>query len=379
MIDVVSKEFKKQFPGTPVIVQSPGRVNLIGEHTDYNDGYVLPAAINAYIWFAISPSNSKKCRCYALDRGEHFEFQVNDISNTPSPWGMYIKGVTSQFIEKDIEGFDCVFGGNIPQGAGLSSSAALTCGLAYGINHIFQMDLDLWEIAQIAQLAEHRYAKVNCGIMDQFANLFSKEKSFSKLDCQDMTFEQCGWNTSDHELLLIDTKVTHALASTEYNIRKQDCDMAVSLIQSEFPKVSSLRDVDNTILDATSSLLGERLIRRSLYVIEENKRVSDSYDAIVENNHGKLGQLIYESHNGLSTMFSVSCDELDYLVSEVQNIPGVLGARMMGGGFGGCTINLIEAGTSKSVQDKITSAYKGKFGVNPEYYGVQLSEGTGIR
>lgn len=377
MVDAVLQEFKKQFQGTPVLIQSPGRVNLIGEHTDYNDGLVLPAAIEASIWFAIAPSKSKNCKLYAMDRKEDFEFQVDDITNTQSPWGMYIKGVTSQLIDREIGGFDCVFGGNIPQGAGLSSSAALTCGIAFSLDHIFDLQMDRWEMVEIAQLAEHRYAKVNCGMMDQFANLFSKKDSFSKLDCQNLSFEQAEWKQDSLCLLLIDTKVTHSLASTEYNIRKQDCDMAVSLIQSEYPNVSSLRDVDAKILDETSFLLGERLIRRASYVMEENDRVEKSFNAIQKGDHSRIGQLLYESHKGLSEKFSVSCDELDFLVNEAESM-GVLGARMMGGGFGGCTLNLLLKDSIDEVQDKIKNAYNKSFGRPPEFYKVSLSEGTRI-
>ncbi len=378
MIDDVAREFKKLFTGSPLIIQSPGRVNLIGEHTDYNDGFVMPAAINASIWFAISPSTSKDCRLFALDLDDTFEFEVDDITNTQSPWGMYIKGVTSQFVDKGIQGFNCVFGGNIPQGAGLSSSAALTCGLAFAINHMFETKLEPWALAQIAQIAEHRYAKVNCGIMDQFANLFSKENAFSMLDCQNYTYEQCEWQNIDYDLLLIDTKVKHSLASTEYNIRKQDCDVAVSLIQSEYPEVSSLRDVDADMISSTSFLLGERLERRVTYVVEENERVKKCFEAIKNNNYETIGRLLNESHLGLSEKYHVSCDELDFLASEATKSDSVLGSRMMGGGFGGCTLNLVKKNETNEFLPALKMAYEGKFGVTPDYHIVELSNGTRI-
>ncbi len=374
----IKREFKKHFDGKPIIIRSPGRVNLIGEHTDYNNGYVMPAAINYNIEFAIGPVASNKVTVVAVDLDDRIEYDVNDISNSQSSWGMYIKGVSSLFIDQKIKigGFNCVFAGNIPQGAGLSSSAALTCGLAFGIDQIFKTELSGWDLARIAQTAEQRYAKVNCGIMDQFANLFSKEKYFSMLDCQTLEYSTEKFIAKNVNIVLIDTKVKHSLASTEYNLRKQQCDLAVSLIKGNFPQVNSLRDVNLKMIQESTLLLGETLQRRAEFVVEENQRVLHGFDDLRGGNIVGFGKKMYQSHEGLKNKYSVSCDELDMLVETSREHEEIIGARMMGGGFGGCTINLVSGRRGRRIIASLSKKFKSQFGVDPEIYDIKLSGGT---
>lgn len=372
--------YKKHFTGNPVIIRSPGRINLIGEHTDYNDGFVMPAAINYFTWFAVSPSDMDQVRVVALDVDDYIEYDVNDISNLNSIWGNYIKGVTSQFIisNREIGGFSCVFSGNIPTGAGLSSSAALTCGIAYAVNHIFETGLEIWTLAKMAQTAEQRYAKVNCGIMDQFANLFSEKRKFSLLDCRSLDFKKEFWNADDLELLLIDTKIKHALASTEYNIRKQQCEMAANFIKDVFPEVRSLRDVTLDMIGQCGQVLGETLATKATYIVEENNRVESAFDDLKNGRIAAFGEKMVESHSGLREKYDVSCKELDFLAETVLEYEGVYGARMMGAGFGGCTLNLLEKGVSEHLIVNIGDKYRDTFDAEPEFYTISLENGTCI-
>lgn len=379
-LDNVLTAYKKHFTGNPVIIRSPGRINLIGEHTDYNDGFVMPAAINYFTWFAISSSDTDQVRVFALDVDDYIEYDVNDISNLNSIWGNYIKGVTSQFIisNREIGGFNCVFSGNIPTGAGLSSSAALTCGLAYAVNHIFETGLETWTLAKMAQTAEQRYAKVNCGIMDQFANLFSEKRKFSLLDCRSLDFKKEFWNADDLELLLIDTKIKHALASTEYNIRKQQCEMAANFIKDVFPEVRSLRDVTLDMIGQCGQVLGETLATKATYIVEENNRVESAFDDLKNGRIAAFGEKMVESHSGLRDKYDVSCKELDFLAETVLEYEGVYGARMMGAGFGGCTLNLLEKGVSEHLIVNIGDKYRDTFDAEPEFYTISLENGTCI-
>lgn len=379
-VDNVLTAYKKHFTGNPVIIRSPGRINLIGEHTDYNDGFVMPAAINYFTWFAVSPSDMDQVRVVALDVDDYIEYDVNDISNLNSIWGNYIKGVTSQFIisNREIGGFSCVFSGNIPTGAGLSSSAALTCGLAYAVNHIFETGLEIWTLAKMAQTAEQRYAKVNCGIMDQFANLFSEKRKFSLLDCRSLDFKKEFWNADDLELLLIDTKIKHALASTEYNIRKQQCEMAANFIKDVFPEVRSLRDVTLDMIGQCGQVLGETLATKATYIVEENNRVESAFDDLKNGRIAAFGEKMVESHSGLREKYDVSCKELDFLAETVLEYEGVYGARMMGAGFGGCTLNLLEKGVSEHLIVNIGDKYRDTFDAEPEFYTISLENGTCI-
>lgn len=376
----LKREFKKYFDENPTIIRSPGRINLIGEHTDYNNGFVMPAAINYNISFAIGTALTDEVTIISLDMDDRLTFDVHDISNSQSPWGMYIKGVTSQFINQKLKigGFNCVFTGDIPLGAGLSSSAALTCGLAFGINQIFKTGLSNWDLARIAQTAEQRYAKVNCGIMDQFANLFSQEKHFSMLDCQTLEYSSEKFPSKNTNIVLIDTKVKHSLASTEYNLRKQQCDLAVSLIKGNFPKVNSLREVTAKMISESSLFLGETLQRRAEFVIEENQRVLDGFEDIKNGNMAAFGEKMYRSHEGLKTKYSVSCEELDMLVESTYEHKEVIGARMMGGGFGGCTINLVSGREGRRFIGALSKKFKKQFGVTPAVYDINLSEGTRV-
>lgn len=372
MKDLVRKGFKKHFGSKPIVVRSPGRINLIGEHTDYNLGLVMPGAIKEAIWFAMAPNGGSKARVHALDLDDYFEFDVSDLSKTLSPWGMYVKGVVAQFRGR-IPGFDCVFAGNIPRGGGLSSSAALTCGIAFGLDTLFDCKLSKWELASLAQRAEQEFARVDCGIMDQFASLFGVKGDLLMLDCENYSHTQVQL-PKGLSIFLIDSGVKHSLAATEYNLRKQECEMAVSILRRSQPDVVSLRNATLDMIENEAKSLGERLTRRVTYVIEENERVKNCQQLIEQ---GKpFGQLLYASHDGLRDKYSVSCDEVDVLVSSAKKA-GVYGARIMGGGFGGYTINVIERGGKRQLRE-VRAMFKSVYGYQPEMIEVSLENGTSV-
>jgi len=379
MIEKVRQAHKKYFSKNPdLVVISPGRVNLIGEHTDYNNGFVMPAAINFHTAFSFTRSGTNTAHVIGLDVDDELKFSIEDTSKVDSFWGTYIKGTLAQFVNSQlkIEGFNCTFSGNIPIGAGLSSSASLTCGLAFGLNELFNLSLSKWELAKMAQMAEHQYAKVYCGIMDQFANLFSHEKKISMLDCKSLDFNQETLDSEDFEILLIDTGVKHELASTEYNIRKQQCELATSVIQQSFPEVQSLRDANESMLEACKNDLGDTLFTKASYVVQENERVLKGFDDLQNNRIEEFGEKMIASHAGLRDQYMVSCEELDFLVDGVLETTQALGARMMGGGFGGCTINLIRQGAGNELKTRISSKFQDRFSIDPKFYSIQLTAGT---
>jgi galactokinase len=340
----IADAFQQRFGYSPLLVRAPGRVNLIGEHTDYNNGFVLPAAIDKEITFAIGLNKKDVIRLFAFDNDETVEIQVGEIRPSQTQWANYLLGVAAQFRDAGVAvpGFDCVFGGTIPMGAGLSSSAAVECGLAYGLNELLQTNFDRMKLARMAQKAEHTYAGVQCGLMDQFASLFGRSGQVVRLDCRSSEYTYFPFDVSHYHLVLCNSGVKHALADSEYNTRRQECERGVALLQRHYPAVQSLRDATEAQIEAHRAELGDVVYRRCLYVVQENARVVAACEALVANDMAAFGQLMYGSHAGLRDNYEVSCPELDKLVEIAQGQPGVLGARMMGGGFGGCTINLVE-------------------------------------
>ncbi len=376
----IIKKFEKLYLKEPRVFRAPGRINLIGEHTDYNDGLVLPAAIDREIVYALAPNGTDTCRVYAMDLGEEDEINLNQIKVSEKRWNNYLIGVVAVLENRGIKigGFDCVFSGNIPIGGGLSSSAALECGLGVGLNELFDLKLDQREIAFIAQQAEHEYAGVLCGIMDQFASMFGKENHVFRLDCRSLEIDYFPFKLDDLKIILFDTGVSHQLASSEYNKRRAECEQGVSFLQKNgHDDVSSLRDVSQEKLLRYKDELDATVLKRCLYVIEENNRVVLACKKLEEKDFEGFGALMYASHNGLSQEYEVSCTELDFLVDYTKDKENVLGARMMGGGFGGCTINLVKEEGIEEFIKKIESAYLKETGFQLKTFVTEIKEGAG--
>lgn len=358
---------------------SPGRINIIGEHVDYNDGFVLPAAINKYICFAISPNKNTECAIIAKDLNEVSKFDLTEeIKPVDAMWMNYILGVVSQLKENrlPLKGFNLVFSSSIPMGSGLSSSAALECGIAYALNKMFHLDLTKEEIALIGQKSEHTFVGVNCGIMDQFASVFGKKDNVIQLDCTTLEHKYHRADFKDYSLLLLDSNVKHTHLTSGYNIRRQEVESGLAVIKSHFPEVKTFRDCTEEMVVQLKEQLGETIFRRCHFVVKEIRRVHDAVSALRQMNFKELGKLMSLTHQGLSEEYEVSCEEIDFLIENVQSEQSVLGARMMGGGFGGCSINLIEKGHEKELVERISKLYKEKFGIQLKSYKVKISKGT---
>ena len=380
LIQNTSVHFEKSFQNKPEhIFLSPGRINIIGEHVDYNDGFVLPAAINKYVCIAISPNKNSKCKIVAKDLNEVFEFDLKDTLVPNSiMWINYIFGVLQQLKEqKQFEnGFNAVFSSSVPIGSGLSSSAAVECGFAYAFNKMFALGLTKEEIALIGQKSEHTFVGVNCGIMDQFASVFGKKNKVIKLDCNTLAYEYHKADFKKYSLLLLDSNVKHTHLTSGYNDRRNEVEQGLAIIKSHFPEVKTFRNCTEEIVNALKKELGEIVYKRCHFVVKEIQRVQDAVDALENSDFNRLGSLMTETHHGLSKEYEVSCDELDFLVDAVANETSVLGARMMGGGFGGCSINLVEKGSEKELIEKISAQYRSKFGIELKSYKVKISKGT---
>jgi len=361
-------------------VRSPGRINLIGEHTDYNDGFVFPAAIDKAIWFVASKNSKGLFRFYSVDFAAYFELPVRELSKSSVPWANYLLGVADQFKQKgcNLEGVDLVFGGDIPVGAGLSSSAALENGFALVLNELFRFDKSRIEMVKMAQKAEHEYAGVMCGIMDQFAILFGKENKAIRLDCRSLDYEYANINLKGYQVILCDTKVKHSLASSAYNQRRQECETGVNILKKYNAKITALRDVEIDLLEQHKHEMEDAVYHRCKYVVEEDNRVTEAFQALNNGDIIKLGNLMSETHRGLRDDFEVSCNELDILFDFAQNFDGVIGARMMGGGFGGCTINIVRNDRVASFKSEITSHYHQEADSLPAIYEVKIMNGTEI-
>lgn len=362
------------------MVRSPGRINLIGEHTDYNGGFVLPAAIDRSIVLAMAPNRTHTVRLLADDMEQSFyETDLENISrNKELQWPNYVLGVLDELITDgyDIGGFDCVFGGDLPIGAGLSSSAALEGGILFGLNTLFDLDLDRMEMARMGQRAENDFVGMQCGIMDQFANLHGQQDRVLKLDCRSMAYEQVPFRQQDHVLLLCDSGVRRELADSEYNKRREQCAEGVQALRQWVPDAVTLRDISNHVLTEYGSHLDPVIHRRCRFVLDENQRVLTSVDALHQGDLALFGRQMFASHAGLRDLYEVSCRELDILVDCADRLEGVTGARMMGGGFGGCTINLVEKMHLGQVREELARDYLSRTGQSPEMHVVRIDRGT---
>lgn len=371
--------FEKTFGSKPEkVVLSPGRINIIGEHIDYNDGYVLPAAIDKVICFAFEKSNSKKSKIFAIDLNEEFEIDLTqEVKLSDVVWTNYIRGVIKQLQDNgfDFEGFNCVFSSNIPVGSGLSSSAALECGMIFGISALFDLKIEKKNIALLGQKAEH-WVGINCGIMDQFSSVHGLENKVIKLDCNTLDFEYHKADFKDYSLVLFDSNVKHSLFTSEYNTRRIECEQGLAIIKDHFPEIKSFRDCSEEQLLSIQDKMNATVFKRVHFVIKEINRVLKACEALDKGNIELLGQLLFETHYGLSKEYEVSCDELDMLVDTAKADDSIIGSRVMGGGFGGCTINLIKKGHENEVKSKFSNLYLNTFGIELKFYDVKISNGT---
>jgi galactokinase len=372
----VLASFRQEFGEPAVVVRSPGRVNLIGEHTDYNQGFVLPAAVDRGIAMALKPRSDRRYVLHALDLGRRLEGDLGELAPHPDRWPNYLLGVLDQLQKagKPLGGFELAYGGDLPMGAGMSSSAALECGLAFAMNELYGLGLDRLTMAKLSQAAEHSFVGVKCGIMDQMASLLSKKDHVMMLDCQDLSCRFVPFH-SPVKIFLCDTQVARALAESGYNQRRSQCEAGVALLRKYAPAVHSLRDVSLELLDAHRPEFDPIVYRRCRYVIEENLRVIAACQALEGDDLKLLGRLMNQSHQGLSKAYEVSCPELDVLAEAAAALPGVLGARMMGAGFGGCTINLVEAGAEDAFVQGMAPAFA-KIGKPPKIHSCAPHCGT---
>jgi galactokinase len=380
LAESVESVFKENFLEQPLLIRSPGRVNLIGEHTDYNNGYVLPAAIDKSIYFAIAPSKDRHCIVVAMDMNDEHEFSIDDLQFTQKRWPNYLMGVVDQLIRAQyaIQGFNCVFGGDIPIGAGMSSSAALDAGLAFALNNLFKLRIDDLTLVKFAQKAENVFVGVQCGIMDQYINIFGKQDNVLLIDCRSLENKYYPFAFHSVSIVLFDTRVSHSLASSEYNRRRQECSKGVAIIKNSYTEVKSLRDVSVDILQRCKDKMEPTIYRRCKYVVEENDRVLHACHELEKGDLKAFGKYMIKTHVGLSRDYEVSSKELDYLVELIQNDPQVYGSRMMGGGFGGCTINLIENNHVEKVSNMVAERYKQKFHIDLKTYITSISSGTSV-
>ncbi|MCW3108553.1 MAG: galactokinase [Segetibacter sp.] len=373
----IVEAFAEKFGTSPRVFFSPGRINLIGEHIDYNDGFVMPAAVDKGIWFAVAPNMTDTANFYSADLKESYSTPLTTIAPVEG-WQNYLLGVIDQVKKREltIHGFDCAFGGNVPIGAGMSSSAAVECGLLFALNEIFDLHLQRTTMATMAQKAEHTFPGVKVGIMDMFASIMGKQNNVILLDCMSLDYRYLPLNLEDYSLVLINTKVHHSLASGEYNQRRQQCQEGFAKLQSLLPDVKSFRDIKPEDVEKHKSDLNEVIYKRCLFVTQEIERTQKAAVLLENNELEQFGKLMFQTHEGLSKLYEVSCDELDFLVDKAKDHSTIVGSRLMGGGFGGCTINLIHKNDWSQVVKEITDAYKKEFDIDAEVYEVATSDGT---
>lgn len=373
MKEKIQNEFKSRFGENGILFVAPGRFNLIGEHTDYNGGFVFPGAIDKFIMAEIKPNGTDKVRVYSIDIDEYVEFGLKEEDAPQQQWARYIFGVCREIIKRGgkVEGFDAVFAGNVPLGAGLSSSAALESCFANALNELFNDNrFPKMELAKIGQSTEHNYCGVNCGIMDQFASVHGKKDNLMRLDCRSGEFEYFPFKLDGYKLVLVDSRVKHELVDSPYNKRRESCERVAKTLG-----VETLRDADMAMLNAAKDKISEEDYKRAEYVIEEKQRVLDVCDALVKGDYETVGRCMYGTHEGMSKLYEVSCEELDYL-NDVAKECGVTGSRIMGGGFGGCTVNLVKDDKYDNFIATVTKKFKEKYGHEPKIYPVIVSDGA---
>ena len=373
----IRNKFQELFNAEGSVFASPGRINLIGEHTDYNGGFVFPGAIDKGMIAEIKPNGTGKIRAFSIDMDDYAEFGLNEADAPKASWARYIFGVCRETIKRggNISGFDTVFAGDVPLGAGMSSSAALESTYAFALNELFSLGIDKFELAKIGQSTEHNYCGVNCGIMDQFASIFGKAGSLLRLDCRSLEYKYFPFHPTGYKLVLLDSVVKHELASSAYNKRRESCENVVAAIRRNHPAVEFLRDATMEMLNEVKGDISAEDYMRAEYVIEEVQRVLDVCEALEKDDYETVGQKMYETHHGMSKLYEVSCEELDFL-NDIARKCGVTGSRVMGGGFGGCTINLVKDELHDGFIKEATESYTKKFGHAPKVYEVVISDGA---
>lgn len=375
----IKKHFVEHFQKEGQMYASAGRINLIGEHTDYNGGFVFPGAIDKGMIAMISLNGTDKVRAYSVDLDDYTEFGFNEEDAPSQSWARYIFGVCREIIKRSgnvLKGFDTAFAGDVPLGAGMSSSAALESTYAFALNDIFELNIDKFELAKIGQATEHNYCGVKCGIMDQFASIFGKEGHLMRLDCRSMEFEYFPFDPKGYKVVLLDSVVKHELASSAYNRRRESCENVCNVMRENgYPKVEFLRDANLDMLEAVKDKITEEDYCRAKYVIEEVQRVLDVCDALNTGDYETVGEKMYQTHAGMSKLYEVSCQELDFL-NDIARECGVTGSRVMGGGFGGCTINLVKEELYENFLNVAKVRFTEKFGHEPKIYPVVISNGA---
>ena len=373
MKEELVRKFEERFHTAPTVYASAGRINLIGEHTDYNGGFVFPGAIDKVIMAAVAPNGTDRVRVFSVDINDYVEFGLDEADAPAQQWARYIFGVCREILKRGftVKGFDAVFAGNIPLGAGLSSSAALESCFAFALNDMFNNNaIDKFELARIGQCTEHNYCGVNCGIMDQFASVMGKEGKLIRLDCRSMDYEYYPFAPEDYELVLLDSRVKHELVDSPYNKRRESCERVAARLG-----IDTLRDATMPMLNAIRSDISAEDYFRAKFVIEEKDRVLAVCDALNAGDYETVGRMMYETHRGLSQDYEVSCEELDFL-NDVARDCGVTGSRIMGGGFGGCTINLVKKSLVDDFVKTAKDRFKEKYGHEPNVYPVVISDGA---
>ena len=373
MKDKLRTAFTERFSSNPVFYASAGRINLIGEHTDYNGGFVFPGAIDKYIMTAININGTDKVRLYSVDMDQYTEFGLREEDKPAEQWACYVFGVCREVIKRgfEVKGFDAAFAGNVPLGAGLSSSAALESCFAYALNDMFNDNkISIFELALIGQSTEHNYCGVNCGIMDQFASVFGKKDCLMRLDCRSLEFKYFPFKPVGYKLVLVNSQVKHELVDSPYNKRRESCERVAKTLG-----VETLRDADMSMLEAAKNQISDEDYKRAVYVIGEKQRVFDVCEALEKGDYETVGQRMYETHHGLSKDYEVSCEELDFL-NDVAKECGVTGSRIMGGGFGGCTINLVKEELYDSFVKTAKTKFNEKYGIEPIIIDVVISDGA---
>ncbi len=380
MINKVKEEFAKRYGTGASVYTSPGRVNLIGEHTDYNMGFVLPGAVDKGIYVAIRKAEGPVSRIYSVDYDKEVATDLYGGDLPRDQWAKYIYGVVQEMGKRGVKAgaFDTVFGGNVPLGAGMSSSAALESAFGFAINDMYDLGFDRAELAVIGQMTEHNYVGVKCGIMDQFISLHGKKGHVIKLDCRDLSFEYKPFDpaSAGYRVVLIDSMVKHNLTGTEYNERREQCEAGVAVIAAHHPEVGSLRDTDLATLNKYKGEMPEMVYRRCLYVVEEIKRLLDGCDDLDAGRYDAFGAKMFATHDGLSQLYNVSTPELDFIVDAAKAYDGVVGARLMGGGFGGCVIHLMKEEVADAYLADVQSKFNAKFGLVPRIIEVVISDGA---
>ncbi len=379
MKEKIHSQFEKHFGGSGTFYASAGRINLIGEHTDYNGGFVFPGAIDKGMMAELRLNGTDKVRVCSVDLNDYAEFGFAETDAPAASWARYVFGVCREIIKRCgdvLKGFDAAFAGDVPLGAGMSSSAALESTFAYALNDMFGLGIDKFELARIGQSTEHNYCGVNCGIMDQFASVFGKAGSLMRLDCRSMEYKYYPFHPKGYRLVLLDSVVKHELASSAYNKRRASCEHVVAALKAAgHPEVEFLRDADMQMLAEVKGKVSDEDYMRAEYVIEEIQRVLDVCDALERDDYETVGQKMYETHHGMSKLYEVSCEELDFL-NDIARGCGVTGSRVMGGGFGGCTINLVKEELYDAFIDRAKKEYAAKFGHEPKVYPVVISDGA---